>query len=282
MHHITRAEARAAGMTDDQLAGPGFRRVIHGVYVPAGVVLTPQETAAAVLSRFSDDASASHATAARILGAPLPRHLGVHVTVSRPSDRRRIRGVTCHLIANARVQRVGDIWVSDPAQVFIDLAGTLRLADLVAVGDYLVRHRMVDRTRLERRLVDSRQHGISAARTAAAYVRERVDSAMETKLRLLIVLGGLPEPEVNPEMVDSAGRRRRYDLLYRRSRTIIEYDGRQHAESPDQWRSDLGRREALDEDGWRIIVVTAEDMRRPEVLRRRIGRVLHQRGEPGV
>ena len=36
---------------------------------------------------------------------------------------------------------------------------------------------------------------------------------------------------------------------------IIEYDGRQHAFDVEQWRSDITRREELDELGLRIIVV---------------------------
>ena len=39
---------------------------------------------------------------------------------------------------------------------------------------------------------------------------------------------------------------------------IVEYDGRQHAESAKQWQRDIRRREQLDRLGWRIVVVDAD------------------------
>lgn len=40
----------------------------------------------------------------------------------------------------------------------------------------------------------------------------------------------------------------------------VEYDGRQHAESPQQWGRDVARREHLDDAGWRVIVLRATDV----------------------
>jgi hypothetical protein len=49
------------------------------------------------------------------------------------------------------------------------------------------------------------------------------------------VLAGLPEPEVNLIIRDELGAPiRRYDLLYRGSRTAVEYDGRHHIERKGQ------------------------------------------------
>ena len=68
---------------------------------------------------------------------------------------------------------------------------------------------------------------------------------METRLRMLIVLAGLPEPQVNFTIRHSDGRvRYRLDLSYPELTLAIEYDGRQHADDPLQWRGDTER------DGW--------------------------------
>jgi hypothetical protein len=84
---------------------------------------------------------------------------------------------------------------------------------------------------------------------------------MESRLRLLLVLAGLPEPEVNVILRDSDGEwSMRFDLCYRELKLIIEYDGRQHAESIKQWKRDSRRREALDHMGWRVIVVDRDDL----------------------
>jgi hypothetical protein len=89
--------------------------------------------------------------------------------------------------------------------------------------------------------------------------RKGVDSPQETRLRLLLVLAGLPEPRVNLTIRGSDGSwRRRYDLAYEDLLLIIEYDGRQHAEDSRQWLSDIFRREELDQMRWRLIIVTSE------------------------
>jgi hypothetical protein len=57
--------------------------------------------------------------------------------------------------------------------------------------------------------------GARLARRVAGLVRKGVDSAMETRLRLLIVLAGLPEPEVNVIVRDENGDwELRFDLCY--------------------------------------------------------------------
>jgi len=107
---------------------------------------------------------------------------------------------------------------------------------------------------------------------------------MESRLRMLLVLAGLPEPEVNHKLRDAYGHvTRRFDLSYPRVRLIVEYDGRQHVEVRENWVSDLDRREELDDDEWRILVVTSEGIyRRPEVTVARVHRQLRVRGWRGL
>ena len=82
---------------------------------------------------------------------------------------------------------------------------------------------------------------------------------METRLRLLIVLAGLPEPQVNVIVRIAGGKWRwRFDLCYPEYKLIIEYDGRQHAYDAEQWSNDLERREWLDQEGWRILIVISD------------------------
>jgi hypothetical protein len=86
---------------------------------------------------------------------------------------------------------------------------------------------------------------------------------MESRLRMLIVLAGLPEPGVNHiEYDDRGGWARRFDLSYPEARLAIEYDGRQHAQSQAQWERDVDRREGLDRDGWRLVVVLSKGIYR--------------------
>ena len=103
---------------------------------------------------------------------------------------------------------------------------------------------------------------------------------METRLRLLIVLAGLPEPTVNFIVRDQNGDwTLRFDLSYPGLKLIIEYDGDQHRQDPQQWSRDLRRREWLERNGWRIIVINSDAYHRhPRETLMRIRQALADRG----
>jgi hypothetical protein len=76
-----------------------------------------------------------------------------------------------------------------------------------------------------------------------------------------MVFAGLPEPVVNHiEYGASGGWEKRFDLSYPKLMLIIEYDGRHHADSANQWSGDIRRREELDAAGWRMIVIGSSDI----------------------
>jgi hypothetical protein len=78
---------------------------------------------------------------------------------------------------------------------------------------------------------------------------------------MLIVLGGLPEPRVNHILRELNGDwSQRLDLCYPELKVIVEYDGRHHREVRANWLKDIKRREALEGEGWRLVIVTAEGL----------------------
>jgi Protein of unknown function (DUF559) len=100
-------------------------------------------------------------------------------------------------------------------------------------------------------------NGTRFALRAVRLMREGVDSLMETRLRLLLVLAGSPEPTVNLIVRGEEGSwRMRFDLCYLDQRLIVEYDGRQHRADAEQWERDVYRREDLDRMGYRLLIVT--------------------------
>jgi hypothetical protein len=119
---------------------------------------------------------------------------------------------------------------------------------------------------------------------AASLARVGVDSPQETRLRLLLVLAGFPEPRVNLIIRGrDGGWRRRYDLAYEELRLIIEYDGRQHADDPKQWMTDIFRREELDHIRWRLVLVTSEGIyREPLRTLERVRDALSDCGAVGI
>lgn len=279
---FTRHEALLDGISDRQLAGPRFRKVLTGYYLPAEVPYSPIHGIRAALMSHPEGAVASHFSVTRLLGAPVPHQPEEHVTVRDPRDRRHRHGLRCHVgrLATSDVRRVDDVLITGPERTFLDLTAHLALLDHVALGDWMVARGMTTPGQLRDycRRCHVRRAGDAAA--AAALTRARVESPRETKLRLLLTLAGLPEPAVNMDVHDDAGVFvARLDHGYRKARLGVEYDGRQHLLDAGQWEKDVARRGRLEELGWRLIVVTSQQMyRHPATVLEQVHRALRERG----
>ncbi|HET8598991.1 MAG TPA: DUF559 domain-containing protein [Segeticoccus sp.] len=291
---FTAAEARDAGISRHDLSGPAYRRLFHGMYAEASVAVTPLLLAKAALRVSPAGSHASHHTAARIWGAWVPDDPLVHVCSPRGTSRCQRRGIGAHECRHPDgdategrplgvVTRHG-VAVSGPVRLFLEMAPALRLVDLVVLGDSLVRKDLTTPDRLLRAAAAWKGAGAVAARRAAGFVRKDVDSPMETRLRMLIVLAGLPEPLVNHRLREANGDvRRRFDLCYRELRLVIEYDGRHHAEDDHQWDHDIDRREELDEEKWRVIIVRSKGIWvEPGHTLDRIVRAMRSQGATGL
>lgn len=280
---FSRADAAKAKLKPSTLRGPRFVRLLSGVYVAADAPPTPLQRVQAALVPFRGNGFASHASAARVYGVPIPALPDEHVTVTAAAHRRTHPGIVCHVLRKPRAVVLDGIGVSAPDQLFAELGSQLSLVDHVVAGDHLVRHhRGVTAETLADFAAVGALPGSRRAAAAAGYVRDKVRSPMETRLRMLIVLAGLPEPRINALVGTGDGMlKREHDLVYAASKTVVEYDGQQHP--AEQWERDLERREEADDDGWRILTVVAKGLfRRPDLTLAKIHRVLRERGEPGV
>ncbi|MGI8459027.1 MAG: endonuclease domain-containing protein [Propionibacteriaceae bacterium] len=282
---FTRREALARGVTVRQLAGPGFQRVFHNLYLPAQATAGRFERASGVLRVAPSGSYASHHTAMALWGGWPPADPNTHISVPRGTRSVR-RGVSSHRSPSASTAvRHRGLLVSPPEQASNELAAIgVGLVDLVVAGDSLIHSGRTTIDRLLESADGSRCAGARTARRAARLVREGVDSAPESRLRMLVVLGGLPEPKVNHILRSAIGDWRcRFDLCYPELRLIIEYDGRHHADDRRQWSLDIRRREELERDGWRFIVVNADALfNHPEDTLTRIWNALDDRGAPGM
>jgi very-short-patch-repair endonuclease len=282
---FSRADARAAGIGVKTLLSTRFHKVFYDCYVSSAVPLTTRLRASAALGISPPGSFVSHATAARIWGGLVPETSDVHVTVPPTAVRSSRQGVKAHTDAiGAAVTRFRNLPISTPEQTFLDLAASLDLVALVVLGDSLIKAGRTSAAALRDAALAWRGRGAKLARRAARYIRDGVDSAMETRLRMLLILAGLPIPEVNFIMRHPDGSWwMRFDLCYPALKLIIEYDGRHHAEDSKQWLHDLKRREALDRLGWRVIVVTKHDYYdAPEDVLLRVRDALIDRGMVGV
>lgn len=172
--------------------------------------------------------------------------------------------------------------VSGPEQLFRELAEHLDLVELVVAGDALVRRHGTTPDRLVAAAARTRPRFRRTARRAAALVRDGVDSPMESRLRILIVLAGLPEPVINHTVHWEDGRTRfRFDLSWPDHKVIVEYDGRQHRDDLVQWDTDISRRDWMDAEGWAFVPVVARGIyARPDETLHRVRSTLERRGVP--
>lgn len=279
-------EAASAGLSRARLRGQGMTRHYRGVYGADGVDVSTATRAAGLAAVLPPEARFSHLTAAELYGAPVGRSRDIHVTVPVPrAVPRRRPGVVTHQRTRCDdvPRSVCGVMVSSPEQTFVDLAAQLGLDDMVVLGDYLVRH-WTSTAAIERHLAVSPRatRGIVRARQALALVRVGVDSPLETRLRLIIVRHGLPEPAVNPLVFDNAGEwLGQPDLAHLRERVATQIDGDVHRTNRRRWRQDIARDEAFRDVGWTVLRTTAQDVRYPGPylarLERALGRGPHTR-----
>ena len=282
---FTRAEARVAGISAKALRSGRYQRLFHDLYLSAEIAATPAVRAKAVLKVCPPGTQVSHFSAAELWGAIVPSQPLTHVSCPQPGVRSQRGGVGSHrLNRDAHTVRFRGIRMSGPEQTFIDLACVLPLVDLVVLGDSLVKAKRTTVDRLAVAVDAWAGSGSRPARRAAGFVRLGVDSPMETRLRMLMVLAGLPEPVVNHIQYDAnGGWAKRFDLSYPDLRLLIEYDGRHHAEDEQQWNRDIDRREELDGDAWRLIVIQSKGIYvEPQRTLARIADAMRVRGARNV
>lgn len=168
--------------------------------------------------------------------------------------------------------------VTTPARTLVDLAERLTLPRLVAVGDDFLARGLIGDMALDevlRRCVG--QRGVRRARQAISILDARAESPRESMVRALLIEGGYPCPVPQVEVLDPMGRFiARVDLAYLDLKIALEYDGEHHL-SRDRQAKDAWRRGDLAAEGWLIVTVVAEDVRRPHLLYAKVNRALSAR-----
>ncbi len=276
-------------MRGADLARP-FRGIRAGIRDESEAMSTAErrhrEACAALLVALPEGAFFSHLTAARLWPLPLPPSIPFepfHVSVFIPTRAPRRTHVVGHHVHDRLTSRGlrGGLPLVDPATLFCQLAAILTLPDLVAAGDALVLRPVFQDLWDERPWVPLRQlservgafhgRGKQSAGRALGRIRPGAESRPESLLRLAIIDAGMPEPEVNVDVHDSSGRFiGRGDLVYRRWRVIVEYDGDQHRTDTRQFDKDVLRLEGFARAGWTVVRVVGRAFfgDRAECLRR--------------
>jgi hypothetical protein len=259
------SEAVASGLlTSRQLCGPRFRRLFRDVYVGASAPVDHLTLCKAAALLLPPCGALSHRSAAMLHNANV---LGVDqpVEVTAPAGLRPKPGLAVirSPLRPADVGRRGGLPVTNPLRTAFDLARGRDLISAVAGVDALLYQRVV-RPETLRSYLDEHMgwNGITVARRVLHLARCHVESPMETRLRLCVVLDGLPEPVVQYEIRDTGGHFvARLDLAYPRRRVGLEYDGAHHRER-DTFQRDAVRLNRLHLMDWTVLRFTADDVLR--------------------
>lgn len=216
--------------------------------------------------------------------------IGVHFPHRAPR-RPEVRGLT--IIPSLASVRVHDgLRLTSPASTWAMLGGELDHRDLVVLGDAIVRIPRDDRgrPRPDRQLATpaelraaseaTRRMHRWALRAALADIRVGSMSPLETDFRLLAARAGLPEPELDAEIRDAAGRLLGIsDAVYVAQRTIVEVEGDHHRVSRAQWQRDIEKYAAYAAERWEVVRLTSGQVRGPNASGARlVGSVLRRRG----
>ncbi|MGO4599267.1 hypothetical protein [Terrabacter sp. 2RAF25] len=214
----------------------------------------------------------AHATAARLLGIPLPYALeeDPHVHIVTRTDANRIRRgeVVGHRGLESReVTEVDGLPVVGPADTWADLgeyvgAGLpVGLDDLIVAGDAAAN--LLGEISPLKRAVEARVRPRGKVTLTYALPRVRLGawSPMETRSRLMVTRAGLPEPKHNLPVVSHAGEWLGFgDLVWEEQRVVGEYLGVEfHSRSRDKVHDRL-RRDRVERGDWAVVEILSADV----------------------
>ena len=273
-------EARDRGARRRQIAVDGVR-VSRGLYLSSVVAPTLAERCGAWSQLLPRGAAFGLETAAELYGLPTNRSPDVHAVVRAQPVLPQRRGLRLHVrrLDDADVVELGGLLVTSPAQTYLDLAGRASHAELVVVGDALLRDGRLTPEALARRLGRAdRVRGVVRARACAGLLSPRSMSRPESLMRYWLTSSDLPDPEIQVPVHDRWGREVAHaDLGYSRWKVALEYEGRQHAER-DQFDRDIDRYSLMAADGWLVLRFAARHVGGPTTVVDRTRRALVSRG----
>lgn len=259
---FTVAEARCAGLTRRELQSGAYRRVAQGIYRLASLPETPEMILRCLHRSLPRDAVFSGATAAWLHGLATEPCRPAEVTVAEASwlrPRGKLAVVRTELERTEIVIR-RELPATNALRTLTDLGRRAPLFDAVVALDEALHRRLVDQTDLHRFAAGHHgAKGVARLRRALDLVEPSAESPMETRLRLVLVLAGLPVPEVQPTVTHEGRFVARPDLLYRAQRLVLEYDGGTHR---DSLAEDNRRQNRLISAGYRVLRFTASDVQR--------------------
>ena len=275
-----RSDALACGLTDAALQSRPWERVLWGVWKHESV---PDDRAtrlrAAQLVVPSCGVFVSR-TAAWLHGADVRRADDLEVHVGFPRGRRvrpqRFLVVTQETLAPADVTTLDGVPLTTPVRTAFDALRLLRGAERLVVADAICHLGLTSVAAISSHFAGQRRlRNLRVGERLVDYVEPLAESPMETRLRVVLIDGGLARPFVQHVVLDANGRFvARLDLAYPDDKVAVEFDGAWHWE---RRRDDDRRRDRLRALGWEVLVFSADDLKTPEAIVAQVAASLRRR-----
>lgn len=267
---VRRGQFTRRGLARDNVA------LYRDIYIPRDTELTARIRAQAAW--LATGATLGGLSAAALLGT---RWLNpaAPAEIIRP-DRHSANGMVAHTwtLAAGETCMIGSARTTTPARTAFDIGRRMPPALAIPTIDALLNATGIKSSEISA-VADAYTGvpGVARLRALLPFVDGGAESPPESRLRLLLVRSGLPQPETQIEFPEL---RIRVDMGWREWKVAVEYDGVQHWSDRRQRSWDIDRIALLEDAGWAVVRVSAELMSRPQVVVERVRARLRMAGCP--
>lgn len=234
-------------------------RVCRDAYVRRGVPNDQTTRLAALRSLLPSHVAVSHRTALWLQGLDTPSEV-LEVTAARGWHVDHRPGLRAHsaLLPDDELCLLGGLLVVTPARAVLDVAREEQLVEAVAVGDAALRLGIAGQPGIDAALAGAaRLRNVERARSVVRHLEPRTESPMESRYRMLLVLGGVPRPDAQFDVYDEQGHVGRTD--FHLDGVVLEYDGRKERLKRDRFTGDRSRQNRIADTGLEIRRFTSYD-----------------------
>lgn len=266
---FTLKEAERAGLSRSVQRGHRWERIGPGQYALRGVAADPLTRIAGALARLPDKAAAaaSWTTAGFLHGLDLPPCNPIHVTIANGIGVTARTGVTLHRVDldSPDLVDISGIRVTSPLRTLVDLGRQRNPVQSVIALDMGLHNGLATKDQLSAWAAEYwRFPGAARLREAVELAEPLTESPAESRLRLVLLRGGLPRPLAQVSLTGADGAfLGRADLYYPEKRLVIEYDGTGHR---DRLVGDNRRQNRLIQAGYTLLRFTAADLATPDLV----------------
>lgn len=284
---ITRAQARAAGLSDHQIDHRITRGQLlparRGVYVLAGTERTWIQELTVAWLWVGRGAIISHRAAARCWDLDGCTDSAFELSVprgvfARGSD---VKVHRTQFLKPSDIAWHKGLRITTPTRTLIDLGAAVDKATVELALEDALRRQLTTLERLRRRLTELDGSGRPGSRTIRSLLDERdplaapTASSLETKVWRFLNERKLPRPKRQFEVRKNGYVVGRPDFAYPERRFAIEAHSYRYHSGRADWENDVQRDRKLRRLGWKILYVTSRDLaERPDEIEEEIRRAL--------